>query len=223
MTGPASPAVNACRHAAQYFITMLMILVLGKLITWVPVMQRLQVLDTFTAADVVWFVAKAAALLVFYLFARYSIKAVPNSGGMLSFVKGIAEPLTVLVIVIIGQALLWQLLGPFVDADGRTFYYSAAIVLILAISVWLILSAYRDALYLVDSTKKVSGFLSRFVPNQRVICNQCDAEIDANANYCSQCGHKIAESSHCSECGGVLTATQPFCPHCGAEVNWDEK
>jgi len=191
MSSLMSMSNNACRRAAQLFITIVIILVVGKLITLVPVMHQLQLADTFKAAEVIWFLAKLAALIMFFLFARYLIEAIPNNGGTLSFVKGIAEPLTVLLIVIMGQALLWQLLVPFVDGVGRTVYYSAAIILIVCVSVWFVLSAYRNALYIVDAAKKIGETLSRFIPQQKIVCAQCHAEISTNANYCNQCGHKI--------------------------------
>lgn len=191
MSSLMSMSNNACRRAAQLFITIVIILVVGKLITLVPVMHQLQLADTFNAAEVIWFLAKLAALIMFFLFARYLIEAIPNNGGTLSFVKGIAEPLTVLLIVIMGQALLWQLLVPFVDGVGRTVYYSAAIILIVCVSVWFVLSAYRNALYIVDAVKKIGETLSRFIPQQKTVCDQCHAEISTNANYCNQCGHKI--------------------------------
>lgn len=191
MSSLMSMSNNACRRAAQLFITIVIILVVGKLITLVPVMHQLQLADTFNAAEVIWFLAKLAALIMFFLFARYLIEAIPNNGGTLSFVKGIAEPLTVLLIVIMGQALLWQLLVPFVDGVGRTVYYSAAIILIVCVSVWFVLSAYRNALYIVDAVKKIGETLSRFIPQQKIVCAQCHAEISTNANYCNQCGHKI--------------------------------
>ena len=191
MSSLMSMSNNACRRAAQLFITIVIILVVGKLITLVPVMHQLQLADTFKAAEVIWFLAKLAALIMFFLFARYLIEAIPNNGGTLSFVKGIAEPLTVLLIVIMGQALLWQLLVPFVDGIGRTVYYSAAIILIVCVSVWFVLSAYRNALYIVDAVKKIGETISRFIPQQKIVCAQCHAEISTNANYCNQCGHKI--------------------------------
>ena len=191
MSSLMSMSNNACRRAAQLFITIVIILVVGKLITLVPVMHQLQLADTFKAAEVIWFLAKLAALIMFFLFARYLIEAIPNNGGTLSFVKGIAEPLTVLLIVIMGQALLWQLLVPFVDGVGRTVYYSAAIILIVCVSVWFVLSAYRNALYIVDAVKKIGETISRFIPQQKIVCAQCHAEISTNGHYCNQCGHKI--------------------------------
>jgi hypothetical protein len=210
---------NACRRAAQLFITIVIILVLGKLITLVPVMHQLQLADTFKAADIIWFLAKLAALVVFFLFARYSIEAIPNNGGTLSFVRGIAEPLTVLLIVIMGQALLWQLLAPFVDGVGRTIYNSTVIILIVCISVWFVLKAYRHALYIMDAVMKVGGILSRLIPQQKIVCDQCHAEISTNANFCNQCGHKIQKSLCCSECGEAISEGQRYCQNCGSTLS----
>ena len=209
---------NASRRAAQLFITIVIILLLGKLITLVPVMQQLQLADTFMAAEIIWFLAKLTSLVVFFLFARYSIEAIPNNGGALSFVKGVAEPLTVLLIVIMGQALLWQMLAPFVDAQGRTVYYSVAIILIVCVSVWFVLRAYRHSLYILDAIRKVSGILSRFIPQQQIICDQCHAEISANATFCSQCGHKIQKSLCCPECGEGISDDQSYCQNCGSRL-----
>lgn len=210
---------NASRCAAQLFITIVIILVLGKLLTLVPVMHQLQLAGTFNAAEIIWFLAKLAALFIFFLFARYLIEAIPSSGGVLSFIKGVAEPLTVLLMVILGQALLWQLLVPFVNELGRTIYNSVAIILIVCVSVWLILKAYRHAFNLVDAANKIGGILSRFIPQQRTVCNQCHAEISNNANFCNQCGHKIPTSLCCPKCGVVVADGQNYCQNCGSTLS----
>jgi len=182
-------------------------------------MHQLQLADTFNAAEIIWFLAKSAALVVFYFFARFLIEAIPNNDGACSFVKGIAEPLTALLIVIMGQALLWQLLAPFVDAVGRTIYYSIAIILIMYVSVWLILRAYRHALYLVDAVGKIGGYLSRFIPKQKAVCPQCHAETSSNAHFCNKCGHKMQESLCCSDCGVEVSEGQSFCQNCGSTLS----
>ncbi|MCK5190948.1 MAG: zinc-ribbon domain-containing protein, partial [Methylococcales bacterium] len=203
----------------QLFITIVIILLLGKLITLVPVMHQLQIADTFTAAEIIWFLAKLTSLVVFFLFARFLIEAIPNNGGALSFVKGVAEPLTVLLIAIMGQALLWQMLAPFVDTVGRTVYNSTVIILIVCVSVWFVLRAYRHSLYIVNALKKVSGILSRYIPQQQIICDHCHAEISTNATFCSQCGHKIQKSLCCPECGERISEDQSNCQNCGSKLN----
>ena len=210
---------NSFRQAAQLFITIVIILLLGKLITLVPVMQELQIAHTFNAGEVIWFLAKLTSLVVFIFFAHFLIEAIPNNGGTLSFVKGIAEPFTVLLIVIMGQALLWQMLSPFVDAAGRTVYNSAAIILIVCVSIWFVLRAYRHSLYIVNALREVSGILSRFIPKQQIMCDQCHAKISTNATFCSQCGHKMQKPLCCPECGKRISDDQNNCQNCGSRLN----
>jgi len=209
---------NACHRAAQLFITILTILIIGKLITLVPVMHQLEVANTFKAADIIWFLARLAALLVFYFFTRYLIEAIPSNGGALSFVKGIAEPLAALLIVIAMQALFWELLAPFANTLGRTIYHSSAIILIACVSVWLVLRAYRYSAYLVDTINNLSETLSRFIPQQKRVCAQCHTEISANAHFCNQCGHKTRESLSCTECGEAILEGQKYCQNCGSTL-----
>jgi ribosomal protein L40E len=206
---------DAFRRAAQLFITIVIILLLGKLITLVPVMQRVLIADTYTAADIIWFFAKVISLVVFFIFARYLIESIPNNGGALSFIRGVAEPLTMLLIVIMGQALLWQMLAPFVDDVGRIIYNSAAIILIVCVSIWFVLSAYRHSLYIVDAIRGVSDILSRYIPQQQIICEQCHAEISKNATFCSQCGNETQKTLCCSECGEEILGEQSYCQNCG--------
>ncbi|OQW71621.1 MAG: hypothetical protein BVN35_15935 [Proteobacteria bacterium ST_bin11] len=213
-----SSSSGAWRRAAQLFITIASILLIGKLITLVPVMTELEVAGVFKAAAVVWFLARLAALILFYFFASYVIEAIPNSGGALSFAKGVAEPLTALLIVITVQTLFWELLAPFVDGLGKTIYHSSAIILIVSVSIWFVVRAYHHAAYLVDTFAKSAEMLSRFVPQQKLACPQCGAAIAANAQFCAACGHKIQTSNTCSACGEIVSVGQQYCHNCGATL-----
>lgn len=211
-------ASNACHRAAQLLIAIISLLILGKSVTWVPVMKQLQLFDVFLAADIVWLLSEAIALLLFFFFVRYAAKALPDNGRWLSFLKAIAEPLAVLIIVILAQALLWRLLSPFVGATGRTAYFSVAVFLIVAASTWLVLKAYRNALCVVDAIKKATDFAQRSFSRHKMICDRCQAELASDARFCSQCGHKLAEPFHCRECGQEISQGQKYCQYCGAET-----
>lgn len=214
-----SSSNSACQRAAQLFITIATILAVGELITLVPVMEQLEVAGVFKAAWVVWFLARLAALVLFYFFACHVIEAIPNGGGALSFVRGIAEPLTALLIVITVQALFWELLAPFVDALGRTIYHSSAIILIVCVSIWLIVRAYRHAAYLVDTVGKVAGMLAGAIPRPKRACPQCDAEMAADTQFCNNCGHNAPEPDRCTACGTTVSADQKYCQNCGSMLN----
>ena len=82
----ASPN-KAWQRALQLFLTMLAILLVGKLVTLVPVMHQLELFHSFKAAELVWFGAKLSALCVFYLSARLAIETIPNRGGAMAFLR----------------------------------------------------------------------------------------------------------------------------------------
>ncbi|WP_446809043.1 zinc ribbon domain-containing protein [Methylomonas sp. 2BW1-5-20] len=212
-----SSSHNACQRAAQLFITIATVLVIGKVVTQVPVMSELEVAGVFKAAAIVWFLARLAALILFYFFACYVIEAIPARGGALSFAKGIAEPLTALLIVITVQALFWELLSPFVDSLGKTIYHSSAIILIVAVSIWFVLRAYRHATYLVDTVAKLAGVITGLIPRQKHDCPQCGAQIAADARFCNKCGYQAREANACAACGAAVQ-DQKYCQNCGATL-----
>lgn len=219
MVSLMSSSSSACQRAAQLFVTILVILVIGKSLTWVPVMSQLDVAGTFKAADIVWFIARLAALVVFYFFAGYLIDALPDSSGIMAFARGVAEPLTALLIVINVQALFWEVLAPFLDALGRTVYFSAAIALIVGVGIWLVLRANHHAAYLVDSVAKCIGFVSGLFPRLKPLCPQCKAEIAQGANFCDNCGHRVLQGLRCGACGEMVADGQKFCHGCGAVID----
>ena len=218
MTTLSPPPNTPCKKATQYLLAIITLLIIGKLITLIPVMDRLQLAGTYKAAEIVWFGTKLSALVMFYFFARSTIAAIPNNGSILSFFRSIAEPLTILVIVIISQELLWQILEPFVQTTGKKIYFSLAILLIVATSIWLVLRAYQSALYLFDTGQKITGYLSRLRPNSNKICISCGNLVKENAIFCSHCGLKLTKQINCLKCGEALLANEKFCRHCGAEA-----
>ncbi len=213
-----SPPKNASHKAIQFLLAIITLLIIGKLLTLVPVMNRLHLAGTYKAAELVWFSAELSALVIFYFFARAIIAATPNNGNILSFLRTIAEPLTILIIVILGQELLWQLLEPFVRAPGKKVYFSVAIISILAISIWLIVRAYHSAFYLVAVSEKIAKHISQFMPHLDTTCTACGHKVKSNALFCSHCGVKITAQKNCPECSTELLANEKFCQHCGFEV-----
>ena len=212
------PPITASQKAIQYFFAILSILIIGKLITIIPVMDRLQLAGTYKAAQIAWLGAKLSALVLFYYFARATITAIPNNGSLLPFIRNITGPLTILVIVIIGQELLWQLLEPFVQTAGKKIYYSLAIIVIIAISIWLVFRAYQSALYLSGTGQKIVKYISKIRYSQYKACTDCGHQIKNDAKFCSQCGLKILDHVNCSECGQLVSVSENFCQHCGAKA-----
>lgn len=47
-------------------------------------------------------------------------------------------------------------------------------------------------------------------------CPECDAENDAELNFCEQCGSELTKS--CPHCGKPVGAHAAFCGHCGKKI-----
>lgn len=207
----------------QLLITLVMILLLGKLVSLLPVMQKLVLFRTIRAANAVWFVAEISSLCVFYFFARYAIASLPNKGGFTHFLRGIASPLALLIMVILLQDLVWQLLAPFVSNTGKTVYFGISILLISAVAVWLVLMAYQHSDQLASSVGRFGDTLSKAVQPRKMICGNCHAEVSSKARFCDKCGHKMPESHYCPECGVTVSDDQNFCRDCGANLKVSTK
>ena len=49
-------------------------------------------------------------------------------------------------------------------------------------------------------------------------CSNCNANIAANAKFCSECGTPVATAKFCPECGHKLEGAAKFCMNCGHKV-----
>ncbi|MGR8930103.1 MAG: zinc ribbon domain-containing protein [Gammaproteobacteria bacterium] len=205
--------------AIRLLVTLLIALLLGKLVSLLPVMGNLVLFRSITASNAVWFLAEISALCLFYFFARYAIESIPNKGGALYFLRGIASPLAMLVMVILIQDLIWQLLEPFVRHTGKTLFFGIASLAIIAVSVWLILKAYEHAGHLASGIGELGDVLSRLTQTRKSSCPHCQAEISAKARFCDKCGHKMPEAHYCPECGVMVGNDQNYCRDCGASLH----
>ncbi|MGR9114272.1 MAG: zinc ribbon domain-containing protein [Gammaproteobacteria bacterium] len=206
------------RRAAQYLVTVVAVLLIGYVLSILPVMTRLEFVGVLLAADLILFVSRAAALVFFFLFARHALAAIPEHSGILSFFKGIAEPAAVLIIVIIGQDLLWQVIEPFVGGSGKTVYFGGVIALIVSVGVWLVFCAYRQAAELLDSVQYVTEQFLKLMSAQKNLCSSCGGKLTKDAKFCSHCGHKVEATTACLNCGQSLEEGQKYCQNCGKAV-----
>ncbi|WP_341328901.1 zinc-ribbon domain-containing protein [Methylotuvimicrobium sp. KM2] len=210
-------------RAAQYLITILIVLLVGYLMSLLPVMSRLVIAGRLAATDLVLFVTQMTALILFYLFAVNAIAALPKTGGALFFVKAISVPAALLVIVIVGQGVIWQVLGLFVGASGKSFYFGIAILLIVLIGIWLVWVAFQNAPYLIDSMEEVKETLPALPSLRTSACPECGQLSSRSAKFCCHCGHPKHKEFKCSACGEELQQDQKFCHNCGHPIEPTEQ
>ncbi|WP_140914231.1 zinc ribbon domain-containing protein [Methylomonas koyamae] len=211
-------ANSAALRAAQLLVTLLTILAIGKAVSLVPMMDQLELFWHFKAGQIVWFAAKLAALVLFYFCASLALQTVPDRGGVLVFAKDIAEPLCALAILVAAQSLFWEVLAPFVNATGKTIYYGSVLTLIVGVSVWLVLRAYRQADRLVLALSDWARLRPWLAAADKRRCRQCRAAVSAKAKYCGECGSSLQPSVHCYACGALVGEEQRYCPDCGADL-----
>ncbi|MCK5514065.1 MAG: zinc-ribbon domain-containing protein, partial [Deltaproteobacteria bacterium] len=49
-------------------------------------------------------------------------------------------------------------------------------------------------------------------------CPQCEKNLSATANFCSNCGYNLKTELKCSNCNSKLLPGTKFCPNCGESV-----
>lgn len=72
---------------------------------------------------------------------------------------------------------------------------------------------------LKSSADTTVGGLSAGKKGGKIACSACGKEIDADAKFCSYCGHKTESKKFCSACGKPLSADAKFCAECGKKVD----
>lgn len=210
-------------RAAQYLITILIVLLVGYLMSLLPVMSRLVIAGRLAATDLVLFVTQMTALVLFYLFSVNAIAALPKTGGALFFVKAVSVPAALLIIVIIGQGVIWQVLGLFVGATGKSFYFGIAVLLIVLIGIWLVWVAFQNAPYLIDSMEEVKETLPALPSLRTSACPECGQLSSRSAKFCCHCGHPKHKEFKCLACGEALQEDQKFCHNCGHSIETAEQ
>lgn len=54
-------------------------------------------------------------------------------------------------------------------------------------------------------------------------CKYCHAEIEQNAQFCTNCGKDLSNLPRCVKCGEILDNNTEFCPYCGTKQPNQEK
>ena len=111
----------------------------------------------------------------------------------------IAMILTLLFILIIFAAFIWQAVWVAIDSrkKGEEYWWLWTIAAIIAFPIGLIVYA------LVTRSDKSK-------------CNNCGKEIPHNINSCPYCGMKCG--FFCPSCGQKVESGWNYCPHCTTEL-----
>ena len=90
------------------------------------------------AARLVQFLGYGGALFVLWMLARRSAELLPGQDPRWNVLKSTLVPLTTLIVVSAGQAVMLLLLGPLMSRDWQQIYNWVSVVAIILSAVWLL-------------------------------------------------------------------------------------
>ena len=90
------------------------------------------------AAHLVQFLGYGGALAVLWLAARRAAALLPDQGASWSVLKSTLVPLTTLIVVSAGQAVLLLLAGPFMNKAWHQAYNWVSVTAIILSAAWLL-------------------------------------------------------------------------------------
>lgn len=90
------------------------------------------------AARLVQFLGYGGALLVLWMLARRAAELLPGEDPRWNVLKSTLVPLTTLIVVSAGQAVMLLLLGPLMSRDWQQIYNWVSVIAIILSAVWLL-------------------------------------------------------------------------------------
>lgn len=90
------------------------------------------------AARLVQFLGYGGALLVLWMLARRAADLLPGQDPRWNVLKSTLVPLTTLIVISTGQAVMLLLLGPLMNKDWHQVYNWVSVTAIILSAVWLL-------------------------------------------------------------------------------------
>jgi hypothetical protein len=97
------------------------------------------------AARLVQFLGYGGALFVLWLLAQRTAALLPGQDRRWSVVKSILVPLTTLIVVATGQAVLLLLLGPLMNKAWHEIYSWVCVTAIVLSAAWLLIALFTGS------------------------------------------------------------------------------
>jgi len=90
------------------------------------------------AARLVQFLGYGGALLVLWMLARRAAERLPGHDPRWNVLKSTLVPLTTLVVISAGQAVMLLLVGPLMNRDWQQVYNWVSVIAIILSAAWLL-------------------------------------------------------------------------------------
>ncbi|MDD5460976.1 MAG: zinc ribbon domain-containing protein [Methylococcales bacterium] len=211
-----SSRVFSWGKSAQFFIAILITLIIGSFLQRISLFSSTEIVSGLTSAALVNFLTEMAVLVLFFAFAKHISNALRGIGNSVSFLRRIAIPLAVLIIICIAQSSIGSILAPFLSPAGKTLFIIIASVAVLSAAVWVIFTGYRYSpmlfQFLASLGHKIRSSLHGITLEKT--CPACSAPVRGSIKYCPVCGSGF-ELERCKNCDEKMAVSAKYCGRCG--------
>jgi len=203
------------RKSAQYFIAIIITLIIGELVERIPLFSNTEIFRGLTSAELVNFSTKIAVLGLFFVFTKHASNALSGSGNGVSFLRRIAIPVAALIIVCVAQESIGAILSPYLGSTGKTLLIIISSLAVLSAALWVIFAGYRYSPMLFDFFVALGQKIRSLLPgNAERTCPDCAAPVKGAEKYCLVCGSDL-ELKRCKNCDAEMAVLAKYCGQCG--------
>ena len=123
---------------AQYGVVILLAPALGIFLSTLPLFKEITLGGSgLTAAHTARFGGYAAALAYLWLFADRLTKEIVEDGAGLTFLRAVARPFAIVMILLLGDKVLFPLGSPLLGKSGRMMYALFFVTATVGAALWL--------------------------------------------------------------------------------------
>lgn len=185
--------MKAWGWVVQYGVAIVLALLLGVILGHLPLFHETVLGSTkFRASHVVQFVAYGGALIILWLLGSHAALQVPQERKWFTCLRHIITPLTTLIVVTAGHAVLLLVTEPFLGRTGKGIYNWIFVIGIVGAAFWLVLAWFLKA---APELKSLEGQRRGERPTARrneSACPECKRPVPSGGKFCSECGHELA-------------------------------
>ena len=202
--------------SAQYFIAIIISLIIGELVERIPLFSNTEIFRGLTSAQLVNFSTKMAVLALFFVFTKHASNALGGSGNAVAFLRRIAIPVAALIIVCVAQDSIGTILAPYLDSTGKTLLIIISSLAVLSAALWVILAGYRYSPMLFNFFVALGQKIRSLLRDNTVVrtCPACAAPVKGAEKYCLVCGNDL-ELKRCKNCDAEMAVLAKYCGQCG--------
>ncbi|MGZ8238065.1 MAG: zinc ribbon domain-containing protein [Methylobacter sp.] len=200
----------------QYLIAIIITLMIGEIVETIPLFSTTEVFRGLTSSELVSFSTNIAVLVLFFLFTKHAINALVGSGDAVIFLRRLAIPVAVLIIVCIAQQSIGAIITPYLGSTGKTVLILISSLAVLSAALWVIIAGYRYSPMLFDFFAALVEKIRSLIPGNAVErkCPACAVPVKGAEKYCLACGNDL-ELKRCKNCDAEMAESAKYCGQCG--------